>query len=223
MFIPNVSSSRLTFLGRYESGIFDDDGAEIPTYDPTTERVFVINANAGVADVLDVSDPTDPSKVSDIDPGGDLPSEFTVGGVNSVDAYEGTAALAALAPALQYGDRPHRGHHDERPPADAPVRHRGPHDSAGDYRARGFASDHAHQKATRRRTGIILLTVRESTPPATTPLRTAWCSRHRNVFILHIFTSVLNEDEKSRNKRRGAPTMSTRSRRLDGYPPRCRV
>ena len=78
MFIPKVSNSRLTFLGRYESGIFDDDGAEIPTYDPTTKRVFVINANAGVADVLDVSDPTDPSKVSDIDPGGDFPSGFTV-------------------------------------------------------------------------------------------------------------------------------------------------
>jgi hypothetical protein len=89
-----TSNRTLELLGRYESGIYDDGGAEIPTYDPTTERVFVINANAGAADVLDVSDPTAPSKVGDIDPSSHLPSGFTVGGVNSVDAYEGTVALA---------------------------------------------------------------------------------------------------------------------------------
>jgi DNA-binding beta-propeller fold protein YncE len=89
-----TSNLSLSLLGRYESGIFDDGGAEIPTYDPTTERVFVINANAGIADVLDVSDPTGPSKVGDIDPSGDLPSGFTVGGVNSVDVYDRTVALA---------------------------------------------------------------------------------------------------------------------------------
>lgn len=99
------SNPQLTFLGRYESGIFDDGGAEIPTYDPMTERVFVINANAGVADVLDVSDPTGPSKVGDIDPSGDLPSGFTVGGVNSVDAYDGTVALAVEAADAQANGR----------------------------------------------------------------------------------------------------------------------
>lgn len=83
----------LSLLGRYSSGIFDDGGAEIPIYDPTTERVFVINANDGVADVLDISDPTNPLKIGAIDPSGDL-TGFTVGGVNSVDAYDGTVALA---------------------------------------------------------------------------------------------------------------------------------
>lgn len=83
----------LSLLGRYSSDIFDDGGAEITTYDPTTERVFVINANDGVADVLDISDPTSPEKDGDIDPSGDL-TGFTVGGVNSVDAYDGTVALA---------------------------------------------------------------------------------------------------------------------------------
>ncbi|MEF8855941.1 MAG: SipW-dependent-type signal peptide-containing protein, partial [Haloplanus sp.] len=76
---------RLSLRGRYESGLYDEGGAEIASYDPTTERVFVINADAGQADVLDVSEPADPTKVGGIDPRDDL-SGFTVGSVNSVDA-----------------------------------------------------------------------------------------------------------------------------------------
>jgi len=66
--------------------------------------VFVINADAGQADVLDVSDPANPTKVGGIDPSGDLP-EFTVGGVNSVDTQDGTVALAVEADGLSADGR----------------------------------------------------------------------------------------------------------------------
>jgi len=95
---------QLSLLGRYESGIYDEGGAEIASYDPGTERVFVINADAGQADVLDVSDPANPTKVGSIDPSGDLP-EFTVGGVNSVDTQDGTVALAVEADGLSADGR----------------------------------------------------------------------------------------------------------------------
>ena len=90
------SDKSLSLLGRYASGLYDEGGAEIASYDPGTERVFVINADAGQADVLDVSDPTNPEKVGGIDPSADL-SGFTVGSVNSVDTQHGTVALAVEA------------------------------------------------------------------------------------------------------------------------------
>jgi len=95
---------RLSLLGRHSSGLYDEGGAEIASYDPTTERVFVINADAGQADVLDVSDPTDPTKVDGIDPRDNL-SGFTVGSVNSVDTQDGTVALAVAADSLSANGR----------------------------------------------------------------------------------------------------------------------
>ena len=98
------TSKGLSLLGRYESGIYDEGGAEIASYDPGTERVFVINADAGQADVLDVSDPANPTKVGGINPRDDL-SGFAVGSVNSVDTQDGTVALAVEADSLSADGR----------------------------------------------------------------------------------------------------------------------
>lgn len=56
----------LEVLGTYESGVFDKSAAEVVAFHGRTARVFVVNAQAGVVDVLDASDPTAPVKVLSI-------------------------------------------------------------------------------------------------------------------------------------------------------------
>jgi predicted ribosomally synthesized peptide with SipW-like signal peptide len=87
---------RLVFETRYESGIFDEGGAEIPTFDPASGDVYVINADAGLVDVLDLSanSPLSLTKADELDPTGDLGGSFTDGSVNSVDASDGLVAVA---------------------------------------------------------------------------------------------------------------------------------
>ena len=57
---------KLSFLGRYESGIFLESAAEIPAFDAATKRGFIVNAKAGELDVLDLADPAKPSKLGAI-------------------------------------------------------------------------------------------------------------------------------------------------------------
>jgi hypothetical protein len=84
-------SPGLRQIGRYESGLYDEGGAEIPTYDPRTQQVFVVNAGAGVVDVIDVSDPQRPAKVDEID---GSEAFAGAGATNSVDVYAGVLAVA---------------------------------------------------------------------------------------------------------------------------------
>ncbi|SFB86032.1 choice-of-anchor I family protein [Streptomyces aidingensis] len=79
----------LSFLGRYESGIFDEAAAEITAYDPDSRRIFVVSAVAGTVDVLDISDPSRPALA------GRLPAP----GANSVAIHDGLIAVAQQAPA----------------------------------------------------------------------------------------------------------------------------
>lgn len=83
----------LSLIGRYASddNLFDESAAEIVSYDPSTERLFVINAQAGVVDVLDLSDPTSPVKEASIDTAEDWDE---AGGVNSVAVAGGVVAVA---------------------------------------------------------------------------------------------------------------------------------
>jgi hypothetical protein len=81
----------LTPLGTYETGVFDEGAAEIVVHDPKTQRVFVINADASVIDVLDISDPSNPNKLFDIDVTADVPE---AAGINSVDVKKGLVAVA---------------------------------------------------------------------------------------------------------------------------------
>ncbi|MFZ1398742.1 MAG: choice-of-anchor I family protein [Candidatus Promineifilaceae bacterium] len=79
----------LEAIGHYSSGIFAEGAAEIVAFDAGSERLFVINANDGVVDVLDLSDPTNPTLINSID----LP-EFS-GGINSVAVHKGLVVVAA--------------------------------------------------------------------------------------------------------------------------------
>ena len=97
----------LDFLGRYSTGVFDEGAAEITAYDPTTQRLFVVNADAGIIDVLDISDPSNPV-IATTDGGEEiridvsdatLPDGFVVGGINSVAVNNGVIAIAVEADA----------------------------------------------------------------------------------------------------------------------------
>lgn len=80
----------LTPVGTFSTGIFDESAAEIVTYNATTQRLFVVNANNGTVDILDVSDPSNPVLNSSIEIG-DLGA-----GANSVAASP-TADVIAVA------------------------------------------------------------------------------------------------------------------------------
>ena len=81
-----MADIRLQVIGSYETGVFDESAAEIPAYDPATQRLFVVNANDAVVEVLDLSDPTQPSKLFDIQSDGGI--------VNSVAVSNGIVAIA---------------------------------------------------------------------------------------------------------------------------------
>ncbi|MEL7420640.1 MAG: alkaline phosphatase, partial [Cyanobacteria bacterium J06555_3] len=55
------NSIKLTQIGRYESGVFDDGAAEITAYDPDSQSLYVINGSTATIDILDISDPTEPT------------------------------------------------------------------------------------------------------------------------------------------------------------------
>jgi len=81
-------SIELAKIGTFTTGAFDVGASEIVAYDPSTQRLFVINAQAARVDVLDVSDPTAPTLHSSIDvtPYGAV--------ANSVDVHDGVVAVA---------------------------------------------------------------------------------------------------------------------------------
>jgi 2',3'-cyclic-nucleotide 2'-phosphodiesterase (5'-nucleotidase family) len=81
-------SIELTPIGTYETGIFDEGAAEINAYDPGSQRLFVINANAAQIDVLDLSDPSNPVLEGTID------ATAVGAGANSVAVKNGLVAVA---------------------------------------------------------------------------------------------------------------------------------
>ncbi|WP_336922763.1 choice-of-anchor I family protein [Aquipuribacter sp. SD81] len=82
-----ASTVSLEPLGTYSGGGFDESAAEIPAFDPATDRVFVVNAERGTVDVLDASDPSHLVKVGELD----------TPGANSVDVDGGLLAVAEEA------------------------------------------------------------------------------------------------------------------------------
>jgi hypothetical protein len=78
----------LTVLGTYETGIYDEGAAEIVTYDPATQRAFVVNGSTATIDVIDISDPATPTLVMQIDvtPYGAI--------ANSIALHDGVLAAA---------------------------------------------------------------------------------------------------------------------------------
>lgn len=67
-------------LGTFSTGVFDGGAAEIPAYDPKTNRVFVVNAADSTIDVLDISNPSSPTRLFQIDvtPFGDQANSVAV-------------------------------------------------------------------------------------------------------------------------------------------------
>ncbi|MEA5503120.1 choice-of-anchor I family protein [Halotia wernerae UHCC 0503] len=78
-------------LGTYSTGLFDEGGAEISTYDPLTQRLFVVNGGTKTIDIISISDPTKPSLLSNID------ITLYGGGANSVAFKNGLLAAAVEA------------------------------------------------------------------------------------------------------------------------------
>jgi hypothetical protein len=92
----------LSVLGTYQTQVFDESAAEIVAHDPATQRLFVVNANSGLVDVLDILDPTEPTKLFTLDPAGAVAADgrtVPAGGVvNSVTVRDGVVAAAVEAP-----------------------------------------------------------------------------------------------------------------------------
>lgn len=82
------NSIELTPISLFDTGIFDDGAAEIPAYDPLSQRLFVTNGADDAINVVDLSDPTNPTLAFaiDITAFGD--------GVNSVAVNNGILAAA---------------------------------------------------------------------------------------------------------------------------------
>jgi hypothetical protein len=57
----------LSLIGRYRSGTYRQSAAEIVSYDPTSQRAFVVNAHSGKVDVLDMRAPHEPTLAFSID------------------------------------------------------------------------------------------------------------------------------------------------------------
>ncbi len=93
---PTPNSISLSFVNRYSSGVFAESAAEIVTFDPASQRTFVVNAQAGELDVLELDDDLVPSKVAAINVS-DIAADATV---NSVAIFNGVLALA-IEPAVK--------------------------------------------------------------------------------------------------------------------------
>ena len=98
---------------------FDSGASEISAFDPATNKLFVVNGEAGGLDVLDLSDPANPTKIGDTLTvgGGEVTSASVHNGVVAVlsslgDGVEGTisffdsSSLAQLGETLAVGPTP---------------------------------------------------------------------------------------------------------------------
>ncbi|MEO6699452.1 MAG: choice-of-anchor I family protein, partial [Paraperlucidibaca sp.] len=88
---PN--SIHMTFLGRYETGVFDASAAEIPAIDTASKRGFVVNSQKGALDVLDLSAPATPTLIATllVSNISGIPANAVV---NSVATKNGLVAIA---------------------------------------------------------------------------------------------------------------------------------
>ncbi len=82
-----VPPLQLQVIGTYATGSYDEGAAEIPAYDPATQRLFVVNAQNSRVDVLDLRNPSQPTFLTSIDT-----SAF--GSPNSVAVKNGLVAIA---------------------------------------------------------------------------------------------------------------------------------
>ncbi len=114
---PQPLSVKLEKIGGYATGQFGVSAAEIPAYDATTQRLFVVNALAGKVDVLDLRVPANPVKIGEIDASGVLAgAEINVEEVENIIYHGAQATLARIhldgVPTNGALDRIRRGNQD---------------------------------------------------------------------------------------------------------------
>ncbi len=98
----NPTTIALSFLGRYESGEFDESAAEIVDFDPATQSTFVVNANSGQVDIINSSSPSTPTLTTSLDVAADIAAAMSidaadVGEANSLSVSGNTVAVAVAA------------------------------------------------------------------------------------------------------------------------------
>ena len=99
---PSGKTVQLSLAGIHETGVFDASAAEIPAFDPATDRLFVVNAEKGAVDVLDVDGDAAPTHSTTLEMAGVQAADGSVVGtgstVNSVAVSGGVMAVSVEAP-----------------------------------------------------------------------------------------------------------------------------
>ncbi|RSE31890.1 choice-of-anchor I family protein [Acinetobacter junii] len=90
---PTPETIKLSVLGHYKTNIFAESAAEIPAYDAASKRLFVVNAQKGLVDVLDTSKPEQPVHIAELSARDYLADSE----VNSVAVQNGIVAIAVQA------------------------------------------------------------------------------------------------------------------------------
>ncbi|MDH1377394.1 choice-of-anchor I family protein [Acinetobacter junii] len=90
---PTPETIKLSVLGHYKTNIFAESAAEIPAYDEASKRLFVVNAQKGLVDVLDASKPEQPIHIAELSARDYLADSE----VNSVAVHNGIVAIAVQA------------------------------------------------------------------------------------------------------------------------------
>ncbi|WP_408930702.1 choice-of-anchor I family protein [Corynebacterium axilliensis] len=95
------ASVKLSPIGTYESGVYEESAAEIVAFHPASQRILTVNARSGKIDVLDAADPTKPTLIGSISAGEDKeinsvavrPDGLAVAAVQQADKTENGEAL----------------------------------------------------------------------------------------------------------------------------------
>lgn len=99
----------LTATGTYQTPVFDAGAAEVVAFHAATKRLFVVNANAGVVEVLDASDATAPTKVGEIAAAGIVDAEGATIPAGTVANSVAARADGLVVVALENPDKTARG------------------------------------------------------------------------------------------------------------------
>jgi len=92
---PNPININLLNTFQSSNAAFDEGSAEIIAFDTLSNKLFVINSDQGVVDIIDYSDPFNPRESGSIDVSNDV--SITVDGVNSVAVANGLVGIAVEA------------------------------------------------------------------------------------------------------------------------------
>ena len=88
------SQLALSKVGTFSTNVYNAGGAEIVGYDPTSKRMFMVNAVAAEIQVLNLSDPANPVLVGRLDFKGYATTAGSTPQVNSVAVSNGMVAVA---------------------------------------------------------------------------------------------------------------------------------